>query len=154
MKQSSTFFLKAAVLLIGVIVVSICVFALPRVIGTVSMGGYDPILLGLYIAAIPFFIALYQALKLLSYIDKNKAFSHSSIAAIKKIKYCAVMISLLFIAGSPYIYHVANKDDAPGVVAIAMVITGASFVIATFAAVLQKLFQNAMDIKSENDLTV
>jgi hypothetical protein len=30
----------------------------------------------------------------------------------------------------------------------------ASMVIAVFAAVLQKLLQNAMDIKSDNDLTV
>jgi capsular polysaccharide biosynthesis protein len=35
-----------------------------------------------------------------------------------------------------------------------MVIIFASLVIAVFAAVLQKLIKNAIDIKSENDLTV
>ena len=60
----------------------------------------------------------------------------------------------MYAAGMPYVFYVADQDDAPGVVAIGLVIIGASFVIATAAAVFQKLVQNAVDIKSENDLTV
>jgi hypothetical protein len=93
-------------------------------------------------------------MKLLNHIDRNQAFSESSIASFRTIKYCALVISGLFAGGMPYIFYVADKDDAPGVVAMALVIIFASFVIATFAAVLQKLIQNAVDIKSENDLTV
>lgn len=37
---------------------------------------------------------------------------------------------------------------------IGMVIIGAPMVIAVFAAVLQRLLQEAIDIKSENDLIV
>jgi hypothetical protein len=54
----------------------------------------------------------------------------------------------------PYIFYVADKDDAPGVAAIGFAIIGLSFVIAVAAAVFQRLLQNAVDIKSENDLTV
>jgi hypothetical protein len=54
----------------------------------------------------------------------------------------------------PYIFYVGDRDDAPGAVAIGLVIVGASFVIATFAAVLQKLLESGRKIKSENDLTV
>lgn len=154
MKQASTLFLRSAVFVIGLIVLAICVFTLPAGISSDETGDYRPILAGLYVAAIPFFVALYQTLKLLQYIDKNEAFSNLSVKALQVIKYCALVISGLFVAGLPYIYHVADKDDAPGVVAIALVITFASFVIATFAAILQKLVQNAMDIKNENDLTV
>lgn len=156
MKRGSTFFLKAVVVLIGLIVLAFLVFALPIAISSELTGDFDylPILLGLYVPAIPFFIALYQALKLLGYIDKNKAFSQLSINALKKIKYSALSISALFVAGMPYIFIVAEMDDAPGVVALGLVIIGASLVIATAAAVFQRLFQNAVDIKSENDLTV
>ena len=35
-------------------------------------------------SAIPFYFALYQAFKLLRYIDKNKAFSELSVKALKK----------------------------------------------------------------------
>lgn len=154
MKRGSTIFLKGAICLIGIAVLALCIFVLPRAIGSINVGGYDPILLGMYITAIPFFLALHQALKLLGYIDKNRAFSNLSVKALKNIKYCAGVISALFIAGMPYIYYVAELDDAPGVILIGLVIIGASLVIAVFAAVLQKLLQNAVNIKSENDLTV
>ena len=146
--------MRAVVLILGAAVLALCVFVLPAVIGEISMDGYDPILLGMYVPAIPFFIALYQAWKLLSYIDKNKAFSDLSVKALKNIKYCAITISALYAAGIPYIFYVADKDDAPGVAAMGLVIIFASVVIAAFAALLQKLLQNAIEIKSENDLTV
>jgi hypothetical protein len=154
MKQISTFFLKGAVILIGLVTLAVCIFGLPQIIGSFSLGGYDPILLGIYITVIPFFIALFQALKLLNYVDKNRAFSEATIKALNVIKYCAIVIGAMYAAGMPYIFQVADKDDAPGVVLIGLVITGASFVVATFMAVLQKLLQNAIDIKRENDLTV
>jgi Protein of unknown function (DUF3036). len=114
----------------------------------------NPLLTGMYMAAIPFFVALYQALRLLSFIDKNEAFSELSVRALKKIKYCAATISILYVAVMPLFYLMAQEDDAPGIVVIGLVITFASIVIAVFAALLQKLLKNAIDIKSENDLTV
>ena len=108
----------------------------------------------MYVSAIPFFVALYQAFKLLSYIDKNKAFSELSVKALKNIKYCAITISGLYVAVIPFFYIIAEVDDAPGLILIGMVFIFASFVIAVFAAVLQRLLQDAIDIKSENDLIV
>ncbi len=48
----------------------------------------------------------------------------------------------------------AERDDAPGIIIIGMIMIFASLVIAVFAAVLQRLLKDAIDIKSENDLTV
>ncbi|RYF29145.1 MAG: DUF2975 domain-containing protein [Chloroflexi bacterium] len=154
MKKSSTIFLRFTVVLIGALVLFLCAYAIPRVVGAVDLGGYDPILLSLYIPAIPFFFALYQAIRLLGYIDKNDTLSLASVDSFRSIKYCALTISGLFVLGMPYVFYIANKDDAPGVVAIGCIIIFASFVIATFSGVLQKIIQNAVDIKSENDLTV
>jgi len=154
MKKGSTLFLRGVIVLIGLVVLGICAVGLPIGLRSDATGYYKPIMLGLYVAAIPFFYALYQAMKLLDNIDKNKAFSNSSVSAFKNIKYCALVITALFAAGMPYIYYVADKDDAPGVIAMALVIMFASLVITTFASVLQKLIQNAVAIKSENDLTV
>ena len=48
-----------------------------------------------------------------------------------------------------------NKDDDPaGFIAMGIVTTFISIVIATAAAVFEKTLQSAVDIKSENDLTV
>ncbi len=154
MDRGSTLFLKFVVSLIGLTVLALCIFVLPAGISSDKTGMYRPILLGMYVPSIPFFFALYQAFQLLSYIDKNKAFSQVSVNALKYIKYCGIAISTFYTACMPYIYYVADKDDAPGVVALGFVIIFASFVIATAAAVIQRLFQNAVDIKSENDLTV
>ncbi|MFA6422031.1 MAG: DUF2975 domain-containing protein [Candidatus Buchananbacteria bacterium] len=154
MKQSSTLFLKGVIVLLGIIILGLCVFLLPLGILSDKTGYYRPLLMGLYIPAIPFFMALYQSLKLLNSIDKKKAFSESSTKALGKIKYCAIIISILFAVGMPYIFYVGDRDDAPGVVAIGFVIIFASIVIATFAAVLQKLLQEVLEIKAENDLTV
>ncbi len=148
--KRETLFLKVVVFLIGIPVLALCIFGLP------SFANYlhYPVLIGMYAAAVPFFFALYQTLKLLSYIDKNKAFSELSINALKYIKYCAITISILYAGLIPLLIPIAEQDDAPGIILIGMVITFASIVIAVFAAVLQKLLKNAIDIKSENDLTV
>jgi hypothetical protein len=154
MKQGSTLFLKGTVLFIGLITLGLCVFALPPFMINSNAETYRPIIIGLYVAAIPFFIALHQAVKLLSYIETKTAFSTLSVKALERIKYCATIISTLFVLGSPYIYIRAELDDAPGLLAVSLVIIFASFIIATFAAVLQELLTNVIAIKSENDLTV
>jgi hypothetical protein len=160
MKQSSTIFLRLVIFLIGVGVLALCIFALP----SMWKGGSEEfptagnalflIMIGMYATAIPFFVALWQALKLLSYIDQNNAFSDVSVKALKMIKYCASIITVLYLAGVPLLLPIAQADDAPGLVLMGIVIAGAPMVVAVFAAVLQKLLQNALEIKSENDLTV
>ncbi|MNP58015.1 hypothetical protein D3C76_1528910 [compost metagenome] len=54
----------------------------------------------------------------------------------------------------PLFYLLAEKDDAPGIIVIGMVLVFAGMVIAVFAAVLQKLLKEAIELKSEIDLTV
>lgn len=160
MKRGSTLFLKIAVILIGIPVLALCIFLVPEIANFAAELYPDIsylkylVYIDLYAAAIPFYFALYQAFTLLSYIDRNKAFSELSVRALKKIKYCAITISLLLLAGMPLFYLIAEMDGAPGIILIGLVLIFASMVIAVFAAVLQRLLQEAIDIKSENDLTV
>ncbi|MFF5996921.1 DUF2975 domain-containing protein [Lysinibacillus sp. KU-BSD001] len=158
--KRETFFLKIAVFLMGIPILALCIFVVPK-IGEFAAELYPHIayikylvLIDLYATVIPFYFALYQTFKLLSYIDKNKAFSEISVRALKSIKYCAITISMLYVVGMPLFYLMAEMDDAPGIIVIGMVFIFASMVIAIFAAVLQKLLQDAIDIKSENDLTI
>ncbi|MBU8569391.1 DUF2975 domain-containing protein [Bacillus subtilis] len=160
MNRMSTIFLKIALVLIGIPILALCIFLVPK-IANYSADIFPNIayikylvFIYLYVTAIPFYLALYQAFKLLSYIDKNKAFSGLSVRALKNIKYCAVTISIFYAAGMPVFYLMAEIDDAPGIIVIGLIIIFASMVIAVFAAVLQKLLKEAIDIKSENDLTV
>ncbi|CAH1057508.1 DUF2975 domain-containing protein [Paenibacillus pseudetheri] len=160
MERGSTLFLRGAVILIGIPVLALCIFVVPGIASFAAELYPDYSLLkyliaiDLYASAIPFYFALYQAFKLLGYIDKNNAFSEMSVQVLKKIKYCAITISGLYVVGMPLFYLMAEKDDAPGIIVIGLIIIFASMVIAVFAAVLQKLLKEAIDIKSENDLTV
>ncbi|WP_028775701.1 DUF2975 domain-containing protein [Shimazuella kribbensis] len=160
MKQGTTLFLKIAVILIGIPVPALCIFLVPK-IGNFAAELYPDITymkylvsIDLYATAIPFYFALYQTFKLLNYIDENKAFSNLSVKALKTIKYCAILISILYAVGTPLFYLMGEKDDAPGVIVIGLIFIFASIVIAVFAAVLQRLLKEAVDIKSENDFIV
>jgi len=163
MKRSSTLFLKVAVIFIGIPVLALCLFLLPQIVNEANQAadrGSDlafvvyVILLVMYVSAIPFYFALYQSFNLLSYIDKNQAFSELSVISLKKIKKCAIIISGLYVVALPFVYIMAEVDDAPGLIIVGMIPIFASMVIAVFAAVLQRLLQEAIDIKSENDLIV
>lgn len=150
MKQCSTIILRIAVILIGIPVLALCIFWLPFAVDYL----HYPIIIGVYATAITFFFALYQALKLLRYIDKNKAFSELSVKALKYIKYCAITISTIYTLLIPFVIPIADADDAPGLMGLPVIFIFGSIVVGIFAAVLQRLLQDAIDIKSENDLTV
>lgn len=158
--KRETLFLKVVVFLIGLPVLGFCIFLLPQFPefyeGWLPQLAYlkYPITIFFYLTAMPYFFILYQALRLLSYIDQSKAFSDLSVMALKKIKYGALIFSSLYVIGMPLLYFTADEDDAPGLILIGLVIIFASIVIAVFAAVLQKLLKNAIEIKSENDLTI
>ena len=158
MKQVSTLFLEGVIFLIAIAVMALCVFGLPAIAREAAEHFpkliYLSFLIGVYTAAIPFYIALHQALLLLSYADKNEALSEPSILALRNIKFCAIAIGACFMFALPLVYKVADLEDAPGVMALGLVVTGAPFVVATFAAVLEKIFRKAVEVKSENDLTV
>lgn len=158
--KRETLFLKLAVVLMGLPVLALCIFVLPQIAEFFAELNPNlaylqyPFLIGLYATAIAFFVALFQTFNLLSYIDKNLAFSELTVKAIKNIKYCAITISAFYVLFMPLIYLMAEVDDAPGMILIGMAILFGCLVVAVFAAVLQKLLQNAIDIKSENDLMV
>jgi len=159
MKRAPTFFLKIVLILMTLVILALCIFALPPM-GKGITAEYPSVpylkyfnLIG-YAIAIPILIAIYQAFKLLTYIDRGGAFSEVSIKALKNIKYCAIAASIILAAGMPFAFGVADADDAPGLIIFWMIIICSPLVIAVFAAMLQKLVQNAIAIKSENDLTI
>jgi Zn-dependent protease with chaperone function len=150
MKRGSTIFLKVDVILIGILVLALCIFWLPGLANYVHYA----ILIGVYATAVSFFFALYQALKIIGYIDKNKAFSELSVNALRYIKYCAIIISIIYAVIIPFLVPITDVDHAPRIIGFPVIIIFASSVIAVFAAVLERLLQDAIEIKTENDLTV
>jgi hypothetical protein len=159
MKKATTLFLKIAVFIIGLPVLALCIFLVPHMANfaaklypNIALMKYL-IFIVMYGAAISFYFALYQTFNLLRYIDKKQSFSQLSVVALKNIKRCAIIISSLYALGLPLFHFIAKKVDPP-IVLMGLIIIFASLVIAVFAAVLQRLLQEAISIKSENDLTI
>ena len=115
----------------------------------------DPFLAYAYTASIAFFVALYQAFKLLGYVARNEIFSQGSVKALRTIKYCALTLVAFILGAEAYFFiAVRGKDDIAGGVMMGLFLIFVSVVIATAAAVFERTLQSAVEMKSENDLTV
>lgn len=158
MKKGSTFFLRFVVIILGIIIFGIALVGLPWVIDQVKEYYPKivlyPIVAGMYITALPFYFALFQVWHLLGLIDDNEAFSTESVDSLRNIKLSAYTIAGIYTMMLPILYIIAEVDDAPGLLAIPLIVTFAAMVIAVFAAVLEKLLREAVNIKSDNDLTI
>lgn len=159
MRRYSTMILRLAIFAAGAIVIAICGAVAWQATKTSPSSefyilGYI-LLIGVCMAAIPYFIALYQSFKLLGYIDTGRAFSELSVKALKIIMRSALVeFFICTLDGLPFFYVVAKKDDAPGLILVGMAIAGVAFIIFVFASVLCTLLQDAIAMKNENDLTI
>lgn len=158
MKRGSTLFLKTVILLI-VIIVLIGMIWFPqtegRAVNLDLISIYkDPLIIYIYFASTPFFIGLYQAFKLLNFIEVNKAFSQDAVNTLKIMKFASLSLIGLILLALFYIRYFAHGDDPAGPTMLGICVSLVFGVIATAAGIFQKFLQNAVDIKSENDLTV
>src|SRR5215467_12919113 len=92
-----TIFLQAVIVLIGIVALALLLWE-PHIEGRNAHATLfeiyfnDPFLAYAYLASIPFFVALYQAFKVLGYAGQNKVFSQAAVKALRTIKYCAIAI--------------------------------------------------------------
>jgi Protein of unknown function (DUF2975) len=158
MTRGSILFLRAVTLLVGVGVLAGLLWE-PQVEGRNANADLatiyfrDPFLAYAYVGSLPFFFGLYQAFKLLGYVGQGQAFSPAAVKALRRIKYCALAVIGFIIGGELYIL-LGVSDDRAGGVAMGIAATFACLVTVAAAAVLERVLQNAVDLKSENDLTV
>lgn len=158
--KRETVFLKLSVIVLALPILAACIFLLPFLWrDATESGGWiansmRPILVGMYVAAVPYFVALFQTFTLLGLIDRNEAFSYEAVKVLRVIKYSALTITVIYTALLPFFYWFAERDDSPGFLVIGFVFVFAAFVIAVFAELLQKLLKRAIDMKQEIDLTV
>jgi hypothetical protein len=167
MKKVSAIFLQAVIGLIGLAVIAFLLWQ-PSVEGRnaharswVEIYLKDPLVVCVYLGSIPFFVGLYQLIKVLGYAAHNKVFSQSAVNALRTIKRCALIISGEIIAFIAYLaiharlYPEVGAQDGPeGPIMLGIFTTFASIIVATAAAMFERLLQKAVEMKSENDLTV
>jgi Protein of unknown function (DUF2975) len=159
MKRAATIFLQVVIVLVGVGALALLLME-PQVEGRNAHATFfeiyfkDPFLALVYLGSVPFFVALYQAFKVLGYVGQNKVFSPAAVKALRTIKFCAIAI-IGFVVIEEIVVMLNHGDDDPaGGVFMGVLITFGSVVVATAAAMFERVLQNAVDMKSENDLTV
>lgn len=161
MKRSSTIFLQFVVLLIGVAALALLLWE-PHLEGRNANATLfqiyfqDPLLSLVYIGSIPFFIALYQAFQVLGRVGRNEVFSPEVVKALRTIKYCALAVIGFVIVEELFILIMSGGDnDNPGApIFMGLLIVLPSIVVAVVASMFERILQNAVDLKSEHDLTV
>jgi len=160
-KRSATLFLQVILVLIGAVVLALMLWE-PHLEGrnahaTVWQVYFDdPFLAYAYAGSIAFFVALWQGFKLLGYMRRDEVFSPASVKALRTIKRCAITL-IAFLLGAELFFVVVQRtreDDIAGGVMMGLFLILVSVVVATAAAVFERTLQNAVEMKTEHDLTI
>jgi hypothetical protein len=150
MKRSATIFLRIVIVLVGI---AALVFLLwePQIEGRNAHATLyeiyfkDPFLAWAYSVSIAFFVALYQAFKLLGYAGRNELLSRRPLRALRMIKYCAMILIGFVAAGAAYLsIMVRGEDDIAGGVAMCILVASISAAIATAAGLFERSLQRRM----------
>lgn len=161
MKLNLTTISKTAVYFIGLSIFTICAILLPELAREEAVGKPDhpsalPFLIAAWVLSIPIFIALHQALKLIMFIDQNKVFSDQTVKTIQNIKISSIVFILMVILADSIIITIGRNtgEDIPPFITLGFIIVFVTSVITTFTAVLQRLLEDAIVLKTENELTI
>ena len=158
LNRGSTAFLQGVLVLVGI-------GALAFLLGEPHLEGrnaratvfqvyfQDPFLAYVHVASIPFFVALFRGFQVLGYAGRNQVLSQPAVNALRMIKFCAIAM-IPFVAGGEIFILMNDSDDRAGGVMMGVLIGFGSIVLAAAAATFERILQNAVDLKSENDLTV
>ena len=153
-KQGSITFLKVIIFLSGIGMLALCIYWLPGLAirePKAHPGVYSlyPLLGYAYGCCIAFSVGLYQAFKLLTYIERNNAFSELSLKSLKVIKNCGFTIIFFFVLGIVTLKIIAkvSGDDAAGPISLSLMSILATSIIIAIVDVLQKLLRNLLDTK-------
>jgi hypothetical protein len=157
-KRGSTTFLKVIIFLAGIAVLALCIW-LPEIAVRDARVHPDtayfliPFLVCAYGFCIAFSVALYQAYKLLTYIEKNNAFSELSLKSLKIIKKCAFTVIFLILLGivSLKVLAKVTGGDAAGPISLCLMGILATSIITAIVDALQKPLKNILELKPEND---
>jgi heme/copper-type cytochrome/quinol oxidase subunit 1 len=158
-KRGSTTFLKVIIFLAGVAVLALCIYWLPEIAIKDAKVHPDtayfliPFLVCAYGFCITFSFTLFHVYKLLTFIERNNAFSESSLKSLKVIKKCAFTVIFLILLGIVSLKVLAKitGDDPAGPISLSLMGVLATSIIAAIVDALQKPLINVPDIKSKND---
>ncbi|WP_225048898.1 DUF2975 domain-containing protein [Lacticaseibacillus kribbianus] len=103
--------------------------------------------LGLWAAVLAFETAAVLAWRLLDSVAAAQAFSVAAVRGLARLKWAVGGISAGLALTLPQIYQVADAADAPGLMLIGLAVVALPLMVATFLAVLGRLWTMALTYK-------
>lgn len=155
-----TFWLQGALVLVdlGVFVLGVFVFPhLPASLqGEFSLSPLLSLIFtgGIYLSAIAFYFASYEAWKILKNVASFSKFSKQTAIALRKMKWEIFAMSLSYCLLLPTFYIIGDIEDAPGIILFSGAIVVFPLLMSLFLGVLQELFERATLLQEENDATI
>ncbi|QWC00507.1 DUF2975 domain-containing protein [Mycoplasmatota bacterium] len=145
MKDFHVTYLKITTILAGLPILYLCLYQFPVlfIAGMESDSVYIPylfvLMISIYIIAFPYIFALIETFKILLNIQKEKYFSKSTEKSLKNICGLAYLIAFILFLDLPFIYRIANMDDAPGLIVIGLFFMMFTLSIGVFAGLLKRI---------------
>ncbi|BDZ32066.1 DUF2975 domain-containing protein [Lactiplantibacillus sp. WILCCON 0030] len=155
--KKQTLLLKLALIIINFMVLVAATIVVPTITRSTrwDFGIWVwPFSIGLYAMLGLVLLAITQAWQLLKLIDHQAVFTAASVIALTWIKRDAYSVALIFTVLLPFFYIWVQAEDAPGLLLLAIILTGIALVIGLFANILAQLLASAIQIKAENELTI
>ena len=151
LNKIAIYFLKNVLLIFGIVLIGILVFPFPLII--VKLFNSDLVIrtylligiFSIYLIAVPFIYSLFLSFKILTEIEKTNFFSLTVIDHLKNIKWSSLIISLIFLIDLPFVYLIADFDDAPGLILFNAFFIGMALVSFFFAEVLKNIVSNQIE---------
>ncbi len=99
------------------------------------------IYLSIYIMSFPFFVILFKAFITLNLIKIEQFYSLKTVKNFQVIKVCAYSITLVVFVDLPFLFFLADYEDAPGLLLMGIIIFGVSLFIALLITRLKLLIE-------------
>lgn len=162
--MKNNFSLKALnnIVLIGIILTLVSLLGMPLVLTAIFKSGFGiigtnmpmNISIAIYIATIPYIVALFLMKKICKLIAMKNQFSRDIPRYLNQISICAFSEILLFNAIQLTLYYCFDIYLYGITIILAIIVSFVSLSIGFLSIVLGKLFKIAIEIKEENDKTI
>lgn len=105
----------------------------------------DPFLAYVYASSIFFFVALYQAFKVLGHVRNDETFSQATIKSLRTVRNCIITLAGLIAAADAYLFvFMRGEDDIAGGVAVSLFLMFVSMIIAATVAVFEGILRKGL----------
>lgn len=157
-KRKLIYWLLLMLACLGLVVLVLCVLAIPYLADRTAQQNPEyqqlkvPLMLFLYLTALPFYAGVFQAMRICREILKGNEFTTQNAQSLILISYYSFSVILLYFVGAVLLLSQNALHSSIAIIILTVIFMAAA--IAVFGALLSHLVQHAVLIKEENDHTV